>query len=157
MLLPLALLLVGVGPGAVQQASEPDRFFHDYAGLSDDQIQSIRNGKPMAKVLPSRTPDEVFVFGSVYVEAAPEQYLRLAADVDSLRKLPTYLAIRQFSEPPRLSDLDGFTLEEEDIKELKNCKPGHCEIQLPTEAMEEFQRSVNWSAPDRAEQVNRAG
>src|SRR5215471_965822 len=109
MLLPLALLLIGVGPGAVQQASEPDRFFHDYAGLSDDQIQSIRNGKPLAKVLPSRTPDEVFVFGSVYVESAPESYLKMALDIDALRKLPTYLAVRRFSDPPQISDLEGFT------------------------------------------------
>ena len=38
----------------------------------------------------------------------------------ALRKLPTYLAIRKFSDPPQLSDLDGFSLEEEDIKQLKN-------------------------------------
>jgi len=157
MLLPLALLLMGAGSGAVQQATEPDKFFHEYAGLSDDQVQSIRNGKALAKVLPSRTPDEVFVFGSVYVESTPERYLKMALDVDALRKLPTYLAIRKFSDPPRLSDLEGFTLEEEDIKELKNCKAGHCEIQLPAEAMEAFQQSVNWSAPDSAAQANRLG
>jgi hypothetical protein len=157
MLLSLALLLMGAGWGAVQQATEPDKFFHEYAGLSDDQVQSIRNGKALAKVLPSRTPDEVFVFGSVYVESTPERYLKMALDVDALRKLPTYLAIRKFSDPPRLSDLEGFTLEEEDIKELKNCKAGHCEIQLPAEAMEAFQQSVNWSAPDSAAQANRLG
>jgi hypothetical protein len=72
-----------------------------------------------------------------------------------LRKLPNYLAIQKFSDPPQLSDLEGFTLEAEDIKQLKNCKPGHCEVQLPTEAMETFQQSVNWSAPDAADQVNR--
>jgi hypothetical protein len=48
----------------------------------------------------------VFVFGSVYVEASPESYLKLASD------------------------------ERQDIDELKNCKVGHCEVQLPTEAME---------------------
>jgi hypothetical protein len=42
------------------------------------------------------------------------------------------------------------------VKQLKNCKPGHCEIQLPAESMEEFQKAVNWSAPDAADQANRA-
>ena len=42
----------------------------------------------------------------------------------------------------------------EDFKQLKNCKVGHCEVQLPTETMEEFQRSVNWSAPDAVDQAN---
>jgi len=135
--------------------TEPGKFFHDYVRLSDEQIRSIRSGKALAKVLHSRTPDEVFVFGAVYVQSTPERYLKLASDVDALRKLPNYLAIRKFSDPPRLSDLDGFTVEEDDVKDLKDCKPGHCELQLPTEAMETLRRSVNWSAPDRAEQVNR--
>jgi len=36
----------------------------------------------------SRTPNEVFVFGSVYVQSTPEKYLKLASDIDALRKLP---------------------------------------------------------------------
>jgi hypothetical protein len=142
---------------ATDQPAEPNKFFREYVGLSDDQIEQIRSGKAIAKIIESRTPDEVFVFGSVYIKATPEQYLKLALDLDSLRKLPNYLAIREFSDPPRLADLEGFTLEAEDIKELKNCKPEHCEVQLPAESMEEFQQSVNWSAPDVADQVNHLG
>ena len=71
-----------------------------------------------------------------------------------MRKLPGYLAIQSFSDPPQLSDLEGFALERQDIDELKNCKVGHCEVQLPTEAMESFQQSIDWSAPDVANRVN---
>lgn len=152
----LAVLLSGGMLCASEQSTEPDKFFREYVGLADDQIQSIRHGKALAKVLDSRTPDEVFVFGAIYIDASPESYLKLAADIDGLRKLPSFLAIQRFSEPPQLSDLDGFTLEEEDVKQLKNCKPGHCEIQLPAESMEEFQREVDWSGSDVTGQVNRA-
>ena len=48
-----------------------------------------------------------------------------------------------------------FTLDDEEIKELEHCKSGHCEVQLPTEAMAEFQSSVNWTAPDSSAQANR--
>jgi hypothetical protein len=133
---------------------EPNKFFHDFIGLNDDQIREIREGKAIAKILESPTPDEVFVFGSVYVKSTPENYLKLASDIDALRRLPNYLALRKFSDPPQLSDLSGFTLDEQDIKELQHCKTGHCEVQLPTEAMETFQQSVDWSAPDVADQVN---
>src|SRR5271154_524380 len=151
--LAAALLLIapvtkGQGP------DEPYRFFRDFVGLSEDQIGAIRSGKAVAKVIESRTPDEVYVFGSVYVEATPESYLKLTSDIDALRKLPSYLAIQSFSDSPQLSDLEGFTLEEQDITELKNCKTGHCQVQLPTEAIEEFQQSINWSAPDVADRVN---
>src|SRR5262249_5137843 len=83
-----------VGVSAFAQGVEPAKFFREYVGLGDDQIQAIRNGKALAKVVDSRTPDEVLVFGSVHIDAAPESYLKLASDIDALHKLPSYLAIR---------------------------------------------------------------
>jgi len=97
-------------PACNAQNVEPFIFLRDYVGLKEDQIAAIRNGKAIAKVVESRTPDEVFVFGSVYVRSTPEKYLKLASDIDELRKLPSYLAIRKFNDPPQLSDLDGFSL-----------------------------------------------
>jgi hypothetical protein len=136
------------------QPVEPFKFFREYVGLNDGQIATIRNGNALAQVLKSPTSDQVFVFGAVHVDSTPERYLKLAGDLDQLRKLPGYLAIRKFSDPPRLGDLEGFTLDEKDINDLKECKPGHCEVQLPAESMEEFQHSIKWSAPDTADQVN---
>ena len=146
--------VLGSGIPAADKPAEPDTFFHEFIGLNDDQVREIRGGKAVAKILDSPTADQVFVFGSVYIHSTPERYLKFASDIDALRKLPSYLALRKFSDTPQLSDLTGFTLDEEDLKRLKNCKPGHCEVQLPTEAMEEFQRSVNWSAPDANDQAN---
>jgi hypothetical protein len=158
LLLQLPLFSVaGQQEPASRQNVEPDTFYRKYIGLTDDQIASIRNGKAIAKIIDSPTPDEVFVFGSVYINSTPESYLKFASDIDQLRKLPDYLAIRKFSNPPHLSDLEGFTLDEDDIRELKSCKPGSCKVQLPAESMEEFQKQVNWSAPDVADQVNRIG
>jgi hypothetical protein len=154
-LFAVLLLLSFVQPPASNaQEVEPFKFFREYAELKDDQVKEIRNGKAFAKIMESRTPDEVFVFGSVYVQSTPEKYLKLASDINDLGKLPSYLAIRKFSDPPQLSDLDGFTLEADDIKQLKDCKPGKCDVQLPTDAMDEFKQSVNWSAPDAANQAN---
>ena len=153
-MLPLAFLLFA----PVSQSNTPDelnKFYREFAGLNEQQIASIRSGKAIAKVIESPTPDEVYVFGSVYVEADPENYLKLASDLDALRKLPSYLAIQSFSDPPQFSDLEGFTLTHQDITELKDCKTGHCQLQLPTDAIEEFQQSINWSAPDVADRVNR--
>ncbi len=157
-LLQLPLFSVsGRRESANSQSPEPETFYRQYVGLTDDEIASIHNGKAIAKIIDSPAPDEVFVFGSVYIKSTPESYLKFASDIDELRKLPDYLAIRKFSEPPRLSDLDGFTLDDGDIKELKSCKPGSCKVQLPAESMDEFQKQVNWSAPDAADQVSRLG
>lgn len=116
---------------SAQQNSDLDRYFSQNVGLNQTQIAAIRNGQPVAKTLPSRTPDEVFLFGAIYVKAAPEQYVQFAHDYNRLRKLPGNLALGVFSGPPTLSDLKGFMFDNDDIKALKDCKPGHCLIGLP--------------------------
>jgi hypothetical protein len=153
----LTVMLFPVSQGrvhATDNSVEPNKFFREFIGLHDDQIKDIRGGKAVAIILDSPTADQVFVFGAVYINSTPERYLQFASDIDALRKLPNYLALRKFSDPPQLADLTGFTLDDEDLKQLRNCKAGRCEVQLPNEAMEEFQSSVNWSAPDAADQAN---
>src|ERR1700741_3810643 len=143
------------GIQATGDPAEPNRFFREFVGLNDDEIRGIREGKAIARTLDSPTADQVFVFGSVYINSTPERYLKFASDIDAMRRLPGSLALRKSGPPPQFADLSEFTIDEEDLKQLKNCKAGHCEVQLPTEAMEEFQRSVNWNAPDRIAQSNR--
>jgi len=155
MLLGAASVLLCCAQAAGDQPSELAKFFREYIGLNDEQIVRIQNGKAIAKVLDSKSPNEVYVFGSVYVESSPAQYLKFASDIDRLQKLPNYLAIRKFSDPPQLADLEGFTLEPDDIKELRECDAGRCKVQLPTEAMRAFKQLVDWSDPDVANQVNR--
>jgi hypothetical protein len=94
---------------ASERVFELDKFLRETVGLNAGQIDSVHRGKAVAIVLDSPTPDEVFVFGTVYVKATPESYLRFANDFDALRKLPSYLAVQKFSNPPQRSDLEGFT------------------------------------------------
>jgi hypothetical protein len=46
-------------------------------------------------------------------------------------------------------------MDEEDFKALQKCREGKCEVQLPTDAMDEFRSKVDWSAPDSNDQANR--
>ncbi len=150
----LALICATALPGTCQSKPDLTSFFQKDVGLSQDQISAIRNGKAVTKVLPSRSPSEVFLFGAMYIHAAPESYARFARDYDRLRKLPNYLALGVFSTPPRLSDLKGFSFENDDIKALKNCRPGDCLIQMPATSIEQLHQSIDWSSPDASEQVN---
>jgi hypothetical protein len=149
-----ALRIPVSGRATEEQRDELREFFEKYIGLSGDQIKAIRSGQSVAKILDSSTADEVFVFGAVYVRSTPEEYLKLASDIDALKKLPSYLAIHKFSDSPLLSDLDGLSLEEDDFKDLQKCREGKCEIQLPTDAMEEFHTKVNWSTPTARDEAN---
>jgi hypothetical protein len=150
------LILAAVsGPrGPAQSNPRLDTFFEQNIGLTQDQIDEISNGIPVVKSLPARTPTEVFLFGAVFIHAAPESYLKFVTDFDRLRKLPSYLALGVFGNPPRLADLNGFSLDSDDLSDLRKCLPGHCMIQLSDSSMEELQRSIDWSAPDASRRVD---
>jgi hypothetical protein len=154
-LVVLVTLIIGAGRLCGSQTnSELNTYFQQYAGLSQDQIAAIRGGQAVAMALNSRIPDEIFVFGAVFVKAAPEGYFKFAYDFDRLRKVPEYLAIGKFSDPLQVSDLKGFSFDSDDIKALKDCKPGNCQIQLPAGGIEALQKSVNLSAPDAVKKAN---
>jgi hypothetical protein len=152
-----ALMILIVAAVLPVSAQDPKltKFFQDSVALTPDQIAAIRSGQPVAKNLPSRNPAEVFLFGAIYIHATPESYLKFAQDFDRLRKVPDYLALGVFSKPPRASDLQDFSFDNDDIKALKNCKPGDCLIQMPASSIEALQNSIDFSAPDVGDQVNR--
>jgi len=149
------LFVCGIpAPSASQVSPELQTYFKEYIGLSDDEIATIRSGQAIAKTLHSRTPAEIFVFGAVHINATADSYLKFARDFDRLRKLPGYLAIQEFSNPPQLSDLKDFRFDREDFEGLKDCKPGDCKIQMPASSIEELRQSVDLSAADAEEQVD---
>src|SRR5262245_47334897 len=114
-ILLFSLVLKGNG-----EQTDINKFFRAYAALSDDEIKAIHNGTAVAKVVDSPA-EQVLIFGAVYIKAKPESYLAFASNVEETSKIPGYIAIRKFSDPPQLSDLDKLTLDAEDIKDLQNC------------------------------------
>ena len=43
------------------------RYFQQYVGLSQDQLTAIREGQAVSMKMASHIPDEIFVFGAVFV------------------------------------------------------------------------------------------
>jgi hypothetical protein len=148
------IAFVSVSAGSQSKPLDLDAFFAKNIGLNKEQIAEIHNGKSIALDLKSRIPDEIFVFGAVRINAEPEKFVKFISDIERLSKMPEYPAIGRFSNPPQESDLKKFELDSDDITALKKCKPGDCMLQMPSKGMELFQKSVNWSAPDVARQVN---
>jgi hypothetical protein len=90
----------------------------------------------------------------VYVHAKPAAYLQLMKDVDRLNKLAGYSSAGGFNTPPNMTDVDGLALDYDDIEDLKNCRPGNCELQLPEESMDAARKSIDWTSSDVAGEVN---
>jgi hypothetical protein len=150
----LALISAAAFSGFSESNPDLQTFLRQNIGLSEDQIAAIRNGQAVTTTLPPRTPAEVLLFGAVYIHVTPETYFQFARNFDRLRRVPGFLALGVFTNPPQLSDLQGFAFDSNDIETLQSCEPGNCRIQMPATSIEELHRLINWSAPDVDEQVN---
>jgi hypothetical protein len=131
----------------------PLKIFSD-VGLTSQQIAAIDAGRPVAKVLSWGEPSEVYVFGAVHVDGSPDSYLDAARNVARLSGTPGYLGIGEIRDNATAADLSALALDPDDVKALKSCRDGSCDVQLPTTAMQAFHDGVNWSRADTAEQVN---
>ncbi len=152
----LMVSLAAVVPSAYAESNPRlQTFFEQNVGLSQDQIDDIRHGIPVVKTFPPRSPTEIFLFGAIYIHATPESFLQGVLDFDRMRKNPRFLALGVFGNPPKLSDLKGLSLDDEEIRDMQNCRLGDCMMQLPGSSIEELQRAIDWSAPDVDQRVNR--
>lgn len=146
--LALTVSLQGFGSGPA-----PEEFLRAQMQLSPGQIVGIQKGKAFAKILPTSNPSDIFVSGVVYIHAKPAAYFKFMQDTTRRKTVAGYLGVGEFSAPPTVADLAGLSLERDDIEDLKKCRPGDCELQLPEESMEAARASIRWNSPDLAEQV----
>ena len=135
----------------VQQ--QPSALFSSI-GLTAQQVADIDAGRPVAKVLSWGASSEVYVFGSVYVDGSPAVYLKAARDIGRAAGASGNLGVGELPSTASVEDLSALTLDPDDIKALKHCREGSCDVQLPTAAIQAFHDGVKWSQPDVAGQVN---
>src|SRR5262249_54188155 len=53
-----------------------------------------------------------------------------------------------FSREPQLEDVASLTIDESDLKRLRECRVENCEVRLSAEGIERVQREIDWHAPD---------
>lgn len=151
------LVVAAVSSGLLLGAPAPDPRLAELfrqVGLTPEQQAAIDAGRPVAKVLPWGGSSEVYAFGAVFIHGSPASFLRAARDINKLAGTPGYLAIGELPAAATASDLSALTLDPDDIKALKSCREGDCDIQLPAASIRAFRDAVNWSQPDAAAQAN---
>lgn len=161
-LVAAALLLAGSPRGdavdarglASQEARTPPPPVLATLGLTAREIAAVDAGRPVAKVLKWGGPSEVYVFGAVHISGSRETYLRAARDIQRLRGAPGYLGAGEISEGATVNDIRALTFEPDDVRALKDCREGSCEVQLPTSSIAAFRDGVDFARPDAAEQAN---
>ncbi len=135
-------------------ANELSHYLTALAGFPAADVTSFDAGQVIAKTSTSSDDGEISVVGAVRIRASKERV------ADYFRLLVTYvdgqvtLQFGEFHHPPRPEDVASLTLPDEDVRNLRACKPGDCDVKIGGAGMAEMQTAVNWTAPDATNQLN---
>ncbi len=108
----------------------------------------LTNGGPVTKLLDADAGKEVAVFGAVWIGAPIRRYVEAMNDIEKFERGRRIGVTRRISTPPRLEDFAQLHLPEEDVRDLRSCRVGDCELKLDHKALETFRTEVDWNAPD---------
>ena len=123
------------------QAADPFTFFRPSVVMSLDDRRRLDEGESVARVLPGQDR-EVAIFAAVPVDADGDRLIPWARNIAALKKSSFVLAIGRFSDPPRLEDLGGLALEDDDLDDLRACRPTDCGLKLTAAEIAQLQAAI---------------
>ena len=137
-------------------AQDPDNSTHVFLtgdiGLDPEALGRVDAGGVIAQVLDTDIDNEAAILGVVHIRATTEFFLRMYRDIERFET--GWGVTKKFNEPPQLSDFDAWSFSDEDIDDLRDCRPGDCGVQGSEEGIEAIRRTVDWDASDARQQVN---
>jgi hypothetical protein len=148
------VLLSLVGAGAAVENDPARTFLATSFSLTNADFDRINRGQVVSRTLPVNDPREVGTLGIVRVRVTPEFYVERLADIAHFKKDDAVLQIGVFNNPPTLQDVGALTLDDADIRGLRGCRIGDCELQLSADAISRFQQELDWRRADAQQHAN---
>lgn len=106
----------------------------------------IRSGNAAVEV-PKAQDADVAIIGAVGTSASPESLIAWSREIAELQRGKYVPLIGRFSSPPRPEDLASLVLDDQDLEDLKDCRPGHCHVKLSAAEMQQMSAAI--AAADR--------
>lgn len=116
-----------------QTGLNPRDFLKKYAEFGERDIQRVRAGEVVVKLLQPASAKEVAVAGVVRVKATTDFFLREYCDIETFKKAPEVRKIKKLSGPPKIEDFQQLELPEDDLRDLRRCQVGNCNLKLSAE------------------------
>src|SRR5436190_8836226 len=123
------VLWLGVDDCVAQNSNAVlQQIFIDKAELAEGDLTALDQGETVIKLLPARDKREIAMGGAVRVQASAESFLQSFRENMIRKTNPAILEIGSFGNPPSLDDLQGLTIENRGIEDLRQCVAGNCQL-----------------------------
>ena len=147
----LLLWIVSTAPAYAQARwATLDDFLTRGIRLSAQELSALDRGETVARVLPTSDGRDVAVFGAVQINVSRAFFTDRQRDVTRALKTATRTKVQRFSEPAVASDAQLIEISNDDLKELRDCRPNDCNFKLPATDMQSFRGALGSGADAKA-------
>jgi len=157
MVLRLAVTMVLAAVMAAPAAATSDRarsFLMTAFHLSPSEIERLDRGEVVSRTLDVKNRRELATFGIVRIQTSPLTYVERLADITAFKRTEGVLQIGTFSNPPQLEDVASLTVDEAELKRLRECRVENCDVRLGADGIERVRREIDWQSPDSGRKAN---
>jgi hypothetical protein len=119
------------------------RFLAKYMHFNRNELAAVDRGDVVAKALETNVKKELAFFGITRVKAPGSRLIEKFRDIEHFKKGEAVLKVKKLKNPPVREDFNSMKLESDDIKALKKCKPGKCDLKLSNEMIRRIQAPSN--------------
>jgi hypothetical protein len=117
--------------------------------FSSDDVRAIDAGRAVTHTLDTGDGREVATLGAIRVAVPVWFYTDQLRTIDAFKgESSAVLNVGLFSNPARIEDLHGLSLDDRDFESLRKCRPGDCAMQLSADALARMRREVQWDSPN---------
>jgi hypothetical protein len=145
----LTVLLLTLFVQSAPATRDPAKAFLTKAfRVSEAEVKRLDSGEVISRTLDVKNGREVATLGIVRIRTPASVYVERLADIATFKKTDDILQIGRFSSPPRLEDVASLSLEDGDLKRLRDCRVEECRLRLSAEDIARVRREIDWRAAD---------
>jgi hypothetical protein len=136
-------------------ATGPFSFLEPWISIPADDIRRLERGETIVRTLPARD-GQLAVLAATPTDAAPSNLLAWMRAIEDLKRSPFVRQIGRFSDPPQVGDLAALTLTDEDVRTIRECRPGDCDMKLSEPEIRALRQAADAAGAGWQDAVQRA-
>jgi hypothetical protein len=108
----------------------------------------VDRGETVVRILPERDQD-VAVLAIVQTSLSAERLVEWSRDVERLKDTPQVQRVHKVDGAPDPADFAAMDLPADDLKDIRGCRPGDCDVKLTADEISRFRVAIagggaNW-------------
>ena len=138
------------------RSADPFDIFRPAIELRPQERQALDRGTPLL-TLPTAEGRQFAVFSAIGIDGDdPGRATAWLRQIEHLRKNRFVVATGRFATPIDVTDLGGISLDARDLSDIRNCRPGRCNVKLSASEILELQALIGASGTEWRAAVQRA-